>query len=509
MGTNHVLTITINALNGTIGAGSHTATATIESGPGNFVGGVNTCSYTGGAATASCTVTITSLVAGTTVVSATADIPVSGLTITRTTGTAANTAAGGSGNASKNWLKRPPTPSTVSQYSGMKIYRGTAVTDAATITGIAGLLTPTGTVKFFLCGPDPDLANNITAGGCTTGGTQIGTPAAGEDLNFLGQATSESTAPSQNNTDGKYCWRAEYSGDNTYLSASHTNATTECFEVASSTIIIKKVTKPTSSTQSFDFDANGTGYVDFALQDGQMNTQGGLNAGSYSAQELVPNGWVLTGIGGDPNAPYSCTVTGSGGSTGVGDLNTQTVTIDLKLGDTVTCVFENTSQGVTRTQGFWATHPELAEAAWFGGTAGGHTFDGVASVLGDTMLCAKNIDDLPKLMGGFWSNIAKESNGKTKRSPLEQARMQLLQQLLAAELNYSAFGTVPSGGVGTFAAWEAAYCGTNTKAIKTAQSQAASFNEAGDSGTFTPGMSANSKYAREIANIPFWDNTNA
>ena len=38
---------------------------------------------------------------------------------------------------------------------------------------------------------------------------------------------------------------------------------------------------------------------------------------------------MLTGIGGstDPNTPYNCTVTGSGGSTGVGDLNTQTATI--------------------------------------------------------------------------------------------------------------------------------------------------------------------------------------
>ncbi len=28
---------------------------------------------------------------------------------------------------------------------------------------------------------------------------------------------------------GKYCWRAEYSGDSFYLPSSHTNATTECF----------------------------------------------------------------------------------------------------------------------------------------------------------------------------------------------------------------------------------------------------------------------------------------
>lgn len=81
--------------------------------------------------------------------------------------------------------------------------------------------------------------------------------------------------------------------------------------------------------------------------------------------------------------------------------------------------------------------------------------------------------------------------------------MQLLQQLLAAELNASAFGAVPSSG--SFAAWEAAYCGTNLNAIKTAQQQAASFNTAGHSGTFTPGTSADSKNARAIANRAFWD----
>src|SRR5262249_39276777 len=87
LGTNHVLTITVNALGGTIDPGPHTATASILSGPGSFVGSPS-CTYTGGAATASCTVTITSAVVGTTVVQATSDIPVNGVTITRTTGTA-------------------------------------------------------------------------------------------------------------------------------------------------------------------------------------------------------------------------------------------------------------------------------------------------------------------------------------------------------------------------------------------------------------------------------------
>jgi hypothetical protein len=167
-------------------------------------------------------------------------------------------------------------------------------------------------------------------------------------------------------------------------------------------------------------------------------------------------------------------------------------------------VFENTSQGVTRTQGFWATHPQLAAIAWFGGSGYGHTFAGVAATpgIGDTLLCGRNIDTLSKLMGGFWSDISKKTTG-AKRSALDQARMQLLQQLLAAELNVSAFGAVPASG--SIAAWEAAYCGTNLNAIKTAQQQAASFNTSGDSGLFTPGTSADSKLARAIANKVFWD----
>jgi hypothetical protein len=57
--TNHVLTITVNALNGTIDAGGGTATASIVSGPGSFVGSPS-CTYAGAGATATCQVTITS-----------------------------------------------------------------------------------------------------------------------------------------------------------------------------------------------------------------------------------------------------------------------------------------------------------------------------------------------------------------------------------------------------------------------------------------------------------------
>jgi hypothetical protein len=116
----------------------------------------------------------------------------------------------------------------------------------------------------------------------------------------------------------------------------------------------------------------------------------------------------------------------------------------------------------------------------------------------------KSVDTLGKVMGGFWSGVSNTSTNK-KRSALDQGRMQLLQQLLAAELNASAFGSVPAGGSAMFAQWEAAYCGTNQTAISNAMAQAAAFNTRGDSTTFTPGTSADSKNARTIANYVFWD----
>src|SRR5262249_3372152 len=96
-------TSTVNALAGLVDAGLTTATATIVRGRGSFVGSA-TCTYVGGGSSAACTVTITSAVVGTTVVQATSNIPVAGVTMTRTTGTASDTAAGGSGNANKDWV---------------------------------------------------------------------------------------------------------------------------------------------------------------------------------------------------------------------------------------------------------------------------------------------------------------------------------------------------------------------------------------------------------------------
>src|SRR5512133_1309739 len=308
------------------------------------------------------------------------------------------------------------------------------------------------------------------------------------------------------------CVGGNQSGSNITLGAGGEATCTITNNDQPGTIVIKKIAKP-ANTGSFAFTTTGTGYNGFTIPGGGQNSQT-LNAGSYSVTESTQLGWILTGIGqdpADPNNPLACGVTGSGGSSGTGNLNTLSATISLKNGDTVTCVFENTGQGTTRTPGFWTTHSPLANIAWFGGTAFGHTFPGVGSalVLGNTAIdgaapCPRLIDTLGKLMGGFWSDVSKTSVG-AKRSALDQARMQLAQQLLAAELNTSAFGSVPSGGLTVFTTWENAFCGTNQNAIKNAQQGAASFNSQGDNSTFTPGTSADSKNARANANLVFWD----
>jgi hypothetical protein len=158
---------------------------------------------------------------------------------------------------------------------------------------------------------------------------------------------------------------------------------------------------------------------------------------------------------------------------------------------------------VTRTQGFWSTHRSITTAAWFGGTVGGNTFDGVA----DKSICdgagARELDTIGKVLGGFWSNIAKTSTGE-HRSALDHARMQLAQQLIAAILNNAAFGSSPTGSISIDDAKDA-FCGTDISAIQAAHEAMAEFNESGDDEAFTPGAPGNGRDAKDNADLEFWD----
>jgi hypothetical protein len=225
----------------------------------------------------------------------------------------------------------------------------------------------------------------------------------------------------------------------------------------------------------------------------------GLSAGAYTVTEGTKASYVLTDLACD-GVP--------------GNLTTRTASTTLALGQSKTCTFTNQEQvgGTTRTQGFWATHFALTSAVMFGTEyppgSGLFPYSGMSGA--DRTICgtfgvagALTLTNINQVMGGFWAGISQTST-KDKRSSLDQARMQLLQQLLAAMLNHAAFNSSPSGSI-SIADAKAAFCGTDEAAIKAAQTAMAAFNEGGDSGVFTPGASADPKAAKAAALITFWD----
>src|SRR5438876_1018788 len=131
VGTNHTLTITVTAVGTTVGNG--TATASITSGPGSFVGSP-TCSYTE-IGRASCREGVMiSATTGTTVVSANSYIPLTGDgSVTRTTdGTAVNTST-----ASQTWADATfaSAPSTAALAVGTNHTLTITVTAVGTTVG--------------------------------------------------------------------------------------------------------------------------------------------------------------------------------------------------------------------------------------------------------------------------------------------------------------------------------------------------------------------------------------
>jgi hypothetical protein len=245
------------------------------------------------------------------------------------------------------------------------------------------------------------------------------------------------------------------------------------------TLILVKVVKGAGATFTFNLSGSGlpaTQNLTPATDGQDSHTFSGLSAGLKSITEVVPTGYILTDLGCDdqPIGTYDPTLT-------------QTVSTTLTNGGTVTCTYVNEQQvgQTTRTQGFWATHRTLVEEFW-----------------GSMTVCGQALTT-DQVLGGFWANISKTSTGD-KRSKLDQARMQLLQQLLAAMLNNAAFHSSPTGGISISDA-ETAFCSGTLDQVQAALAAMAAFNTSGDNGVFTPGVSANGKDAKTHAAIDYWD----
>lgn len=201
--------------------------------------------------------------------------------------------------------------------------------------------------------------------------------------------------------------------------------------------------------------------------------------GTYSFQYLDLNNNKQF----DPGEPYSIVITGDSVS-----YPYNPITVIMNMAHIAIAHYQ---KEITRTQGFWATHRAFTWGKW------------TTEIIG-----SKTIDTAPKLFGAFWSNIAKTSKGKS-RLALDQARIQLLQQLVAAILNVKTFGDDDSGtGTGLIAAGKAAFSGTNSALILSIALQLDAFNNWGGIEPLPVGMdpgSANSQEAQLIADKLFWD----
>lgn len=142
------------------------------------------------------------------------------------------------------------TPSTTGAVSP-----GDSVTDTATVTatGATNPPTPSGDVTFFLC----SVTGTNT---CDSGGTQVGSSA----VTLSGSGGTATATSSAVNTSanpllpGKYCFRAEWPGDNNYPPPTpggkfiETNPSGECFTV-------RQINTATTTTPK---DANGNALTD-------------------------------------------------------------------------------------------------------------------------------------------------------------------------------------------------------------------------------------------------------
>jgi len=242
-------------------------------------------------------------------------------------------------------------------------------------------------------------------------------------------------------------------------------------DIAPQLIIIKHVINDdgdVAQASDFKMQVNGTNVSNPSFPGAESpGTTVTLNAGSYSVDEANNAGYTKT-LGTD------CSGT-------------------IAVGGTKTCTITNNDiPHATRTQGFWQTHTVYTSSV-FAGFGGSLTIG------------SKNVNTTSSLFAGFYVSISKISTGG-KRSALDQARMQMLQQWLAAELNCKAFGC--SGTTQILLTNAAtAWAGTNTSLIKSYASQLDAYNNSNDALPISVQGSATPKTSQSTASasISFWD----
>lgn len=105
---------------------------------------------------------------------------------------------------------------------------GSSVSDVATVTG-GNNIAPTGTVTFYVCGPEP-----APAACAATAGTTVGT-AVTLSATSNADASSATSAAYDPPATGTYCFVGLYSGDSRYDGGFDSSTTDECFTVEPAT----------------------------------------------------------------------------------------------------------------------------------------------------------------------------------------------------------------------------------------------------------------------------------
>ena len=152
--------------------------------------------------------------------------------------------------------------------------------------------------------------------------------------------------------------------------------------------------------------------------------------------------------------------------------------------------------GATRTLGFWKTHLDFTT----------YIFDNHLGEPPSIDLGWKQVDSMSDMMGIFWANVAKNSDG-SKRNALCKARVQASWQAMAAILNSSMPGGSPLPGGVTLGSIKDTLGGTDVGAIKALALQLDTYNKSGDDVALDPNLlptgNADPNGARDIADIPF------
>jgi hypothetical protein len=191
-----------------------------------------------------------------------------------------------------------PAGSVVTAIPGSaSVLLGASNTDTATVAGASGLAVPTGTVTFYVCGPETTATSCVGPTPASGSGTEVGSPVTLVPGSNMATATSAAFTPTAT---GIYCFLGVYSGDDSYSPSSDGSTDDECFTVASIT----------ASSAGLGNPENSLGTGNLALGTGTLSC-GGITCANHW---LAISGYCTAREDGDEISSYY-DGNGSGGGT--------------------------------------------------------------------------------------------------------------------------------------------------------------------------------------------------